>query len=222
MNEDKSDVATADMPADTGTTAVRDSAGCKKMRSTIAALILCAAAVTSGWYLCHEIHEVRDALFLMSLDFSKFTKGNLKTSNKDGTEKQSMVLPNSTADKDILNKLRSLEDKIDKLKVAIAPKNDVVQTPLNMGDVRDAISEAERLESSGDHLKAGATLSFATYTTATTTVSVLAGPVGWSIAGANLVGGAILASWPDSQKTANFVITAHLIKTRWVAIDENS
>lgn len=58
-------------------------------------------------------------------------------------------------------------------------------------------------------------VSFSTYASATTTVSVFAGPVGWCVAGASLFGGAVLASWPDSQKTANFVITAHLIKTRW-------
>ena len=61
----------------------------------------------------------------------------------------------------------------------------------------------------------GATLPFAAYTGASTTVAVFAGPVGWCIAGAGLLGGAIAAGWPDSQKTANFVITVHLIKSKW-------
>lgn len=61
----------------------------------------------------------------------------------------------------------------------------------------------------------GATLPFAAYTGASTTVAVFAGPVGWCIAGAGLLGGAVAAGWPDSQKTANFVITVHLIKSKW-------
>ena len=65
----------------------------------------------------------------------------------------------------------------------------------------------------------GATLPFSAYTGASTTVAVCAGPVGWCIAGAGLAGGAVLASWPDSQRTANFVVAAHLIKARWAARD---
>lgn len=65
----------------------------------------------------------------------------------------------------------------------------------------------------------GATLPFAAYTGASTTVAVFAGPVGWCIAGAGLLGGAVAAGWPDSQKTANFIITVHLIKSKWTEID---
>ena len=61
----------------------------------------------------------------------------------------------------------------------------------------------------------GATLPFAAYTGASTTVAVFAGPVGWCIAGAGILGGSIAAGWPDSQKTANFIITVHLIKAQW-------
>ena len=65
----------------------------------------------------------------------------------------------------------------------------------------------------------GATLPFSAYTGASTTVAVCAGPVGWCIAGAGLAGGAVLAGWPDSQRTANFVVAAHLIKARRAARD---
>ena len=68
----------------------------------------------------------------------------------------------------------------------------------------------------------GATLPFAAYTGASTTVAIFAGPVGWGIAGCSLLGGAIAAGWPDSQKTANFVITVHLIKSRWAENDGQS
>ena len=66
---------------------------------------------------------------------------------------------------------------------------------------------------------AGVTLSFSTYATATSTVGFLAGPVGWVTAAASLTGGTILAAWPDSQKTANFIITTHLIKAEWAKAD---
>lgn len=45
---------------------------------------------------------------------------------------------------------------------------------------------------------------------------LLGGPVGWGMAAVSLgVQTAIVYNWPDSQRTANFVITAHLIKERW-------
>ena len=65
----------------------------------------------------------------------------------------------------------------------------------------------------------GATLSFGTYTTASSTVAFLAGPVGWTIAAVGLGGGAVMAGWPDSQKTINFVVAAHLIKATWAEAD---
>lgn len=61
----------------------------------------------------------------------------------------------------------------------------------------------------------GATLPFAAYTGTSTTIAIFAGPVGWGLAGCGLLGGAVAAGWPDSQKTANFVITVHLIKSKW-------
>ena len=45
---------------------------------------------------------------------------------------------------------------------------------------------------------------------------LLGGPVGWGMAAVSLgVQSAIVYNWPDSQRTANFVITAHLVKERW-------
>lgn len=155
MNEEKSNMNATDILADNGTTPVRDRDGRKKIRPIFKALILCAAAVTFGWYLCHEIHEVRNALFLLSWDFSKFTKSFSKTADKVGTEQQPVVFPDSSAENRIRNKLRDIEDKIDKLQVATSPKKDVVQASPDLGYVQDAIAEAQRLESAGDHAMAG-------------------------------------------------------------------
>ena len=65
----------------------------------------------------------------------------------------------------------------------------------------------------------GATLPFYIYTVTSSNLALFTGPVGWCIAGAGLAGGAVMASWPDSQRTANFVIAAHFIKARWAARD---
>lgn len=47
--------------------------------------------------------------------------------------------------------------------------------------------------------------------------TMIGGPVGWGMAAVSLgVHTAIIYNWPDSQRTANFVITVHLIKERWI------
>lgn len=54
----------------------------------------------------------------------------------------------------------------------------------------------------------------------TSAVAILSGPVGLTIAAAVCGEVAIInATLPDSQKTANFIITAHLIKAEWAKAD---
>ena len=60
----------------------------------------------------------------------------------------------------------------------------------------------------------GATLPFAAYTTTTTTIGALTGPVGWCIAGVGLAGAGIAAGWPDSDLIISFVMTVNVIKAK--------
>ena len=60
----------------------------------------------------------------------------------------------------------------------------------------------------------GVTLPFAAYTTTTTTIGALTGPVGLCIAGVGLIGGGIAAGWPDSDLIVSFVMTVNVIKAR--------
>lgn len=58
----------------------------------------------------------------------------------------------------------------------------------------------------------GITLPFVVYTTASTTIAVLAGPVGWIIAGVMAAAGIILMLGADFKKSAAFVLALHLLK----------
>lgn len=58
----------------------------------------------------------------------------------------------------------------------------------------------------------GLTLPFGVYTSASTIVSVLAGPVGWLLAGVLAVLGAALFGSANVQKAANFILQVHLLK----------
>ena len=62
----------------------------------------------------------------------------------------------------------------------------------------------------------GVTLPFAAFTTATTTASILTGPIGWCIGGAAAVGGGIAAGWPDKDLIISFAMTSNAIKAKWV------
>ena len=58
----------------------------------------------------------------------------------------------------------------------------------------------------------GITLPFGVYTTASSAVAVLAGPVGWILAGGALLGGLIWAQWPSVDRTASFIMALHVLK----------
>jgi len=58
----------------------------------------------------------------------------------------------------------------------------------------------------------GITLPFAVYTTASSTVAVLAGPVGWVLAGGLVLGGVIWSQLPSVDKTASFIMALHNLK----------
>lgn len=58
----------------------------------------------------------------------------------------------------------------------------------------------------------GVTLPFAAYTGASAVVGVLSGPVGWAIAGAAALGGAVLAGRPNVRKTTALVAQIHALK----------
>jgi hypothetical protein len=58
----------------------------------------------------------------------------------------------------------------------------------------------------------GVTLPFAAYAGAATAVGVLAGPIGWAIAGVAALGGIALAGRADFQKTTAFVAQIHALK----------
>ncbi len=60
----------------------------------------------------------------------------------------------------------------------------------------------------------GITLPFAAYMGASSTVAVLAGPIGWCIAGGAIAGGAIYTALPSPDQTAAFVLTLHCIKAQ--------
>ena len=60
----------------------------------------------------------------------------------------------------------------------------------------------------------GVTLPFAAYTTTTTTIGALTGPVGWCIAGVGLAGAGIAAGWSDSDLIVSFVMTVNVIKAK--------
>ena len=60
----------------------------------------------------------------------------------------------------------------------------------------------------------GVTLPFAAYTTTTTTIGALTGPIGWCIAGVGLAGAGIAAGWPDEDLIISFVMTANVIKAK--------
>lgn len=63
----------------------------------------------------------------------------------------------------------------------------------------------------------GVTLPFAAYIGASTTVSVLAGPIGWGIAIVSIAGGAIWMGLPEDDTIAAFVIQVNQIKTSWIS-----
>lgn len=60
----------------------------------------------------------------------------------------------------------------------------------------------------------GATLPFAAYMAASSTVSVLGGPVGWVIGGVMFVGGAFVLGWREVDTVARFVMTVNAIKAK--------
>lgn len=60
----------------------------------------------------------------------------------------------------------------------------------------------------------GITLPFSIYMGASSTVALLAGPIGWFIAATGVVGGAIWAAWPSVDKTAAFIMQLHFIKAQ--------
>jgi hypothetical protein len=60
----------------------------------------------------------------------------------------------------------------------------------------------------------GITLPFSVYVTASSTVAVLAGPIGWILAGVALAGGALLTGLPDSSQVSAFVMTVNMLKSK--------
>ncbi|RMG03068.1 MAG: hypothetical protein D6741_02790 [Planctomycetota bacterium] len=60
----------------------------------------------------------------------------------------------------------------------------------------------------------GITLPFAAYTGASTTVAVLAGPVGWFVAGTLAVAGIIYLTRANYRKSAAFILTLHILKAQ--------
>ena len=58
----------------------------------------------------------------------------------------------------------------------------------------------------------GVTLPFAAYAGAATAIGVLAGPIGWAIAGLATLGGIALAGRADLQKTTAFIAQIHALK----------
>lgn len=61
---------------------------------------------------------------------------------------------------------------------------------------------------------AGATAPFAVYTSASTIVAVLSGPVGWAIGGMAALGGLTLLGRPNARHVISFVSTLHLLKVQ--------
>jgi hypothetical protein len=60
----------------------------------------------------------------------------------------------------------------------------------------------------------GITFPFAVYTTASSLVAVLAGPIGWILAGAAILGGIVWAQLPSVDKTASFIMALHFLKAQ--------
>lgn len=60
----------------------------------------------------------------------------------------------------------------------------------------------------------GATLPFAVYSGAASTVSALTGPVGWAIAGLSSAGIALYALSPDDKQVARMVVSLHAMKAK--------
>jgi hypothetical protein len=58
----------------------------------------------------------------------------------------------------------------------------------------------------------GITFPFAVYTSASSVVAVLAGPVGWILAGGAILGGIVWAQLPSVDKTASFIMALHFLK----------
>ncbi len=59
----------------------------------------------------------------------------------------------------------------------------------------------------------GITFPFAVYTTASSLVALLAGPIGWILAGGLFLGGLIWALWPSVDRTASFIMALHFLKS---------
>jgi len=60
----------------------------------------------------------------------------------------------------------------------------------------------------------GITFPFVVYTTASSVVAVLAGPIGWILAGTAFLGGFIWAQLPSVDKTASFIMALHFLKAQ--------
>ena len=60
----------------------------------------------------------------------------------------------------------------------------------------------------------GVTLPFSVYAGASSTVAVLSGPIGWSIALVAGTGAAIWATAPNVEKTTKFILTLHSYKAK--------
>lgn len=60
----------------------------------------------------------------------------------------------------------------------------------------------------------GLTLPFSVYMGASSTVALLAGPIGWAIAASAVSVGVVWAAWPSVDRTASFVMQLHFIKAQ--------
>ena len=60
----------------------------------------------------------------------------------------------------------------------------------------------------------GVTLPFVVYSGASTTVSILSGPVGWAIAALSSAGIALYSLTPDDKEVARMVVSLHLLKAK--------
>jgi len=68
----------------------------------------------------------------------------------------------------------------------------------------------------------GVTLPFAVYSGASTTVSALSGPVGWSIAALSSAGIALYALTPDEKEVSRMVVALHLLKSQALEVGRDS
>lgn len=64
---------------------------------------------------------------------------------------------------------------------------------------------------------AGVTLPFATYTSASSIVGILSGPIGWAVVGMSALGGLLLAGRPNDQAVTALICRIHALKIEALA-----